>query len=58
MFEIPPKTKLLPMMKVWGAVTTATTLCHQDRILLDTGIQGVRVLLIDNTATQNCNMWN
>ena len=46
------------MMKVWGAVTTATTLCHQDRILLDTGIQGVHVLLIGNIATQNCNMWN
>lgn len=41
------------MTQVWGAVTAATTLCHQDRILLDTGIQGVHVLLIGNTVTQN-----
>ena len=44
------------MMQVWGAVTAATALWHQDRILLDTRIQGVHVLLTGNTATQN--MWN
>lgn len=41
------------MMKVWSAVTSATTLCHQGKILLDTGVQGAHVPLTGNLATQN-----
>lgn len=41
------------MMRVWSAVTAATTLCHQDKIPLDAGVQAVHESVTDNTAMQN-----
>lgn len=40
-------------MQVWSAVVAATTLCHQDKIPLDAGVQGVHVPGTENTVLQN-----